>query len=99
VTPLFYSVIVDGEGVMLSADRGRPRDTLQQLADLSGGRVYLNGEIEEAITQSLQDVRSRYQQSYETASQDGKYHKLSVECSRKGVHIEAPKGYFAEQPQ
>jgi VWFA-related protein len=92
-----YGVIVHSERAIPSTDRGRPRDTLQQLADLTGGRVYLNGEADEAIAQSFQDVRSRYQVAYDAPPADGKYHKVRVECSRKGVHVQAPQGYFAEQ--
>jgi VWFA-related protein len=96
---IFYSVMVDPEGSIYGTDRGRPRDTLQQLADLSGGRMYARGEIDQAIAQSLQDVRARYQLTYDAPAPDGKYHKLRVECSRKGVIIEAPRGYYAEQPR
>jgi VWFA-related protein len=81
---------------MYGADRGRPRDTLQQLADLTGGRMYIHGEIDQAIAQSLQDVRSRYQLVYDGPAPDGKYHKLRVECSRPGVRIEASQGYYSE---
>ncbi len=95
---IVYSVIVNPEFSALSGDRGRPRDTLQQLTGLSGGRLYIHGEIEKAIAQSLLDVRARYQLTYGGPKANGKYHKLMVECSRKGVQVEAPTGYFAEKP-
>jgi VWFA-related protein len=93
-----YGVMVRSQNAIPPADRGRPRDTLQQLADLSGGRVYLDGEVDQAVTQSFRDVRSRYQLAYEAPPADGKYHRLRVECSRKGVNVQSPKGYFAERP-
>jgi VWFA-related protein len=93
------SVSIHVAGATPPTDRGRPRDTLQQLADLSGGRVYPDGEIDDAIAQSLQEVRSRYQLFFDEPPPDGKYHKLKVECSRSGVRILAPRGYFAENPK
>lgn len=44
---------------------GRSGDTLQQLADISGGREYLHGEIDQAITESLQQASARYQLGYD----------------------------------
>jgi VWFA-related protein len=96
---IFQSVMVDPEAKVFGQDRGRPRDTLRQLAGLSGGHLYFHGEIDEAIAQSLEDVRARYQLSYEAPPANGTYHKLRVQCSRKGVLIEAPPGYYADQPQ
>lgn len=95
---LVYAVKVNVEGTLPLTSRGTPLDTLQQLTDLSGGRLYRNAEIEKAIAQSLQVVRARYQLTYVAPPPDGKYHKLRVECSRQGVHITAPYGYLAEYP-
>jgi VWFA-related protein len=93
---VFSSVIVNTHGALPPADRGRSRDTLQQLADISGGRVYVHGEADEAITQTTQDARGRYQLSYAAPNPDGKYHKIRVECPRKDVRINAPRGYYSE---
>jgi VWFA-related protein len=96
---VFTSAMIDPQGTLFGTDRGRPRDTLVQLADLSGGRTYPNGEIDQAITQALQDVRARYQLAYEPPPANSKYHKLRVDCSRKGVRVEAPPGYYADKRQ
>jgi len=96
---IVYSVEVNTTGSVVPPNRGWPHDTLQKLADLSGGRLYINGEIEKAIAQSLQVAGARYQLTYRAPAPNGKYHKLRVECSRKGVRINAPRGYFAEQLQ
>ena len=95
---MLYSVVVNPQFSELPVDRGTPMNTLQQLSDLSGGRLYVRGEIEKAIAQSLLDIRSRYQLIYEAPDPNGRYHKLKVDCSRKDVRLEAPKGYFAEKP-
>ena len=58
--------------------------------------MYQGSDVERAIGQALGDVRGRYQVGYEGAA-DGKYHKLRVACTRKGVKVDAAKGYFAEK--
>jgi VWFA-related protein len=88
-----------GRASLEPADRGRARDTLQQLANVSGGQVYLHGETDEAIAEALESGRARYQIMYNAVAPDGKYHTVRVECSRKGVRIEAPQGYWAEATQ
>jgi len=93
---VFSSVIINPHCALPPADRGRSRDTLQQLANVSGGQVYLKGEIEKAIEEALQGGRA-YQLTYNAVAPDGKYHRARVECSRKGVRIEAPQGYYAEE--
>jgi VWFA-related protein len=95
---IIYSVEETGESSLPPADRGSAKDTLQQLANLTGGRMYSNGETEKAITQSLEDARGRYQVAYNAPAADGKYHKLRVACTRKDVRIDSQRGYFADQP-
>jgi len=85
-----------GRAALPPADRGRSRDTMQQLANVSGGQVYLHGETDQAITEALQNGRARYQIMYNAGAPDGKYHAVRVECARKGVRIAAPTGYYAE---
>jgi VWFA-related protein len=96
---ILCAVDVSPVGSTPHAIPGWPRDTLEKLADLSGGRFYLDGEVEKAIAQSLQVVGARYQLTYDAPPPNGKYHKLHVECSRKGVRIVSPQGYFAEPQQ
>jgi hypothetical protein len=93
---VFSSVIITTQGALPPADRGRSRDTLQRLANVSGGQVYLHGETDQAITEALQNGRARYQINYNAGVPDGKYHSVRVECSRKGVRVAAPTGYYAE---
>jgi VWFA-related protein len=83
------------EGVFPPSEPGTASDTLRQVTNLTGGRMYTDGQIETAVAQSIGDVRGRYQIAY-VATPDGKFHKLKVTCLRKGVKVEAPKGIFAE---
>ena len=91
-----FSVEETPIGKLARADHGSPKDTLQQLSQLTGGRVYERGDIAKAITSSLSDAPARYSLQFE-APADGKYHKVRVVSTRKGVRIEAPQGYFADQ--
>jgi hypothetical protein len=45
------------------AGAGTLADTLQRMADLTGGRMYC-GDVGKAIAQSLADARGRYQLAY-----------------------------------
>jgi len=95
---VLYGVEMNAEGTITLAPRGWPRDTLQKLADVSGGRLYLNGEVDKAVAEPF-EVRVAYQLTYEAPPANGKFHALRVTCSRKGVRIVAPQGYFAELPR
>jgi len=95
---IVYPVEVTNDGFLPPAAPGTAQDTLQQLADLTGGHMYTGGEAGKAIVQSLQDAHARYQLAYNPPPPNGKYHKLSVTCTRKGVRIDAQRGYFADQP-
>jgi VWFA-related protein len=89
------SVEVTRDGTLPPADPGTAKDTLIKLSGLTGGRLYTGGEVVRAIGESLQGNHARYQLALESASADGKYHKLRVVCLRKGVRVETQRGYFA----
>ena len=71
-------------------------DTLQQFADLTGGRTYME-DVRAAITEGVDEARVGYLIEYDPALRkwDGKYHKIRVTCTRPGVHIQTKKGYYA----
>lgn len=75
-------------------------DTMQEFAGLTGGRSKGNSDIGDAIRQAIADAHSSYQLGYDTVPQpwEGKYHKLRVVCSRKGVRLQSKTGYYAWQP-
>lgn len=97
---ILSSVEVTHVGELPDTDRGTPADTLRQLANLTGGRVYLdtNSEVETGLTESLKGARGRYRLAYAGPERDGSYHKLRVVCIREGVQIQAQQGYFAAAP-
>jgi VWFA-related protein len=71
-------------------------DTLKQFADLTGGRA-LESDVSGALRQAISDLRTNYQVAYQPPPDnwDGKYHKLRVTCSRKGVKVQSKTGYYA----
>lgn len=90
------SVAVTDSGLQ-NFGRGTPANTLQQLAELTGGRVYVsqNSEVEQAIREALQCMRGRYTLAYTAPVSDGKRHKLHVGSTREGIHLIAPQKRFA----
>ncbi len=72
-------------------------DTLNQFAGMTGGRPDAGKDIGAAVRQAINDARTSYQIGYYPPEKnwDGKYHKIRVTCSRKGVHIQTRTGYYA----
>jgi VWFA-related protein len=75
-------------------------DTLQQFADLTGGRTYMQ-DVKGAISEAVDEARVGYLIEFDPYPQkwDGKYHKIRVTCSRPKVRIQTKKGYYAFPPQ
>lgn len=96
-TDTIVSSLVVNAGGLLDFARGTPANTLRQLADITGGQVYLdrNGDVEKAIHEALLATGGRYQLTYAAEARDGKYHKVRVVCTRPGVRVVPSQGYFA----
>ena len=77
------------------------QETLQGLPPLTGGRWFENDAAGPAITQSQEDARATYQAAYFAPAKiaDGKFHKLRVSTTRKGVRILAEESYAAAAPK
>lgn len=90
---------LDHDGVALSSVyQGTSVDEstrLDQFADLTGGKVYHN-DVEKAVREVMAASRSGYTIEYDTPQLDGKYHKIRVTCSRKGVQLQVKQGYYAK---
>lgn len=71
--------------------------TLDEFANVTGGRPNTGKDIGQALRQALNDVRVSYQLGYYEPERnwDGKFHKVRVTCKRKGVKIQAKTGYYA----
>ena len=72
-------------------------ETLEQFAGLTGGRAYGTVDVAGAIAQAASDARMSYLIAFDPPLDkwDGKYHKLRVVSSRKGVRLQTKQGYYA----
>jgi Ca-activated chloride channel family protein len=91
---LIYSIALGG-GV-----GGARKDVLRELADVSGGRLFVVKRAEDlgdAYERIAEELRMQYYLTYSTGNEDwnGRWVKLRVESKRPGVKIRARSGYFA----
>ena len=92
---------VDARGLIASFNpRYIPKgiDTMQELADQSGGRAfYNNNDISTAIRTAVDDADLSYRLGFyvEESALDGEFHDLKIHVRRPGVDIRYPSGYFA----
>ncbi|MEK6322636.1 MAG: VWA domain-containing protein [Acidobacteriota bacterium] len=84
---------------------GEADSYLQTITARTGGRVYLADTFDDtraAFTAIAEELRNQYLIGYYPTSlkRDGKYHKIKLELTRKGVEVRARPGYRAtDQPQ
>jgi VWFA-related protein len=75
-------------------------DTMQRLAELTGGRAYVNGnDLTGAIRDAVGDAAVLYSLGFyiDSDSADGKFHELKVQVKRAGLTIRFPRGYLAAE--
>jgi VWFA-related protein len=73
-------------------------DTLRALADNTDGRAIINrNDLAKGMQQIIRDSSTYYLLGYNStqAPTDGKFHRLEVETTRRGVEVRARKGYWA----
>lgn len=69
---------------------------MDEFADLTGGRTYMQ-DVRAAIAEAVDEDRVGYLIAYHPSPQmwNGKYHKIRLACTRRGVRISTKKGYYA----
>jgi hypothetical protein len=98
LAPFEYDI---NQGVGLQVDRKHLEmglDTLRALADNTDGRAIVNrNDIGKAMQQIIRDASGYYLIGYNSsqAPTDGKFHKIDVDVTRKGVEVRSRKGYWA----
>lgn len=77
-----------------------PDQTLEMLAELTGGQFFHHVDYYENIAEQIQSVTSNYYVLgyYIDEERDGKYHDIKVEVKRKGCEVLGQKGYFNPKP-
>ena len=82
----------------LGTPRQHIQDTMNAIADRTGGRAYYNtNDLSSAIRNALNDSRVTYTLAYTPTHNEwnGKYREIKVECRRSGVRLRYRAGYFA----
>ena len=83
------------------ADTHPAQDVMRQIADDTGGRVYLNtNDIGGAVRKAIEDLRVSYVLGYHSpkADDDQKFRTISVRVNRPGVELRYRKGYLPPAP-
>ncbi len=73
-------------------------DTMNYLADLTGGKAFYNtNDINGAIRKAIDDSAITYTLGYYTSEEDWdqKFHRIKVKVRRSGVSVRTKKGYYA----
>lgn len=90
-----------GIGAVLSRERMaliQNQQTMESLAEDTGGRTCVNNnDLSGCVATALKDGSSYYQLSFypENVKWDGKYHRVVVRTSRRGVTLNYRRSYFA----
>jgi VWFA-related protein len=73
------------------------QNTLKQVANLTGGRLYFGSEVDEALPQVFEHSRVSYTLGYYPANPkyDGRFRRIAVKTARKGIRLNYRPGYFA----
>ena len=71
--------------------------TLDDVSQLTGGRNYVSDSVEVAINEARRDSRAFYTAGYFAPPEqgNGKFHKIRVSSGRRGLHLNAERGYYA----
>lgn len=75
--------------------------TMQQMADATGGRAFLNTNgLKEAVEKAIDSGSNYYTIAYTPTNRkwNGDYRKIQVKLDRPGVTLAYRRGYFADDP-
>lgn len=83
-----------------SEERQNGGASMEEVAELTGGRAFLNrNDIDKAVALSVADGSSYYTLAYYPANKawHGEFRKISIGVARKGVRLRYRSGYFATE--
>ena len=78
--------------------RASTRDSIQNLADQTGGQVCVNNnDLSQCVKRAMDDSSSYYELTYYPTDKNwhGEFRRISVKTTRPGVQLSFRKGYFA----
>jgi VWFA-related protein len=90
---------VDARGILASFQATVNVDSMKELAEQTGGRVFYNDNDTGALVRAaLDDSREGYVLTYAPRDyrQDGSAHQVRLKTARKGVELRYRPGYFAD---
>ncbi len=91
-----------GDAILKEAEKmSGPLQTMDELATLTGGRVFANrNDIDNAVAASVREGESYYVTGYypENKIWNGKFRRLRVTVARPGVKVRHRRGYYAIDP-
>lgn len=94
-----YTGVAFGNVVTRSSDeRLNAQASMQEVANLTGGRAFMNrNDIDNAVALSVADGSSYYTLAYYPANKawHGEFRKISLKAARPGVHLRYRNGYYA----
>lgn len=81
----------------------RGSGVLKKLAEETGGRAIFPsgpGELREAFEQIATELRSQYSLGYTPTNRarDGRFRKIKIKVKRRGLRVQARRGYYAPSP-
>ena len=91
-----YTVDTQGQRDLTAGREQKGDDSLRRLASLTGGRHFNNVDYRDVISEGIQNSTGYYYVLGYSVDEtwDGKFHEIKVEVNRKGVRIQAQRGYF-----
>jgi VWFA-related protein len=84
-----------------SSTRIDTQSTMQQLAEATGGKICVNtNDLSGCVEGALDDSSVYYELAYypENVKWDGRFHKLTVKTSERGIRLRYRGGYVATEP-
>ena len=96
----FDKVLRNGESMPAQSPQPIGDDTMQKLADETGGEAFINtNDITNALRKAVEDSAVTYTLGFyiDPHSADGKFHELKVQVRREGLTIRYPRGYLAAE--
>jgi VWFA-related protein len=92
-----YTIDTQGQRDNIQGREQKGDHSLRRLAALTGGSHFTNVDYQDAISADIQNSTGNYYVLgyYVEEAWDGKYHEIKVRTKRKGVRIQAQKGYFS----
>ncbi len=85
-----------------SSDTASEHSTMQEMADATGGRAFLNTNgLAQAVATAISEGSNFYTLTYTPSDlvRDGKFRKIKVQLEQQGLNLAYRRGYYADDPE